>query len=242
MAMPCTSSCSAAVTTSSTERLCPRWITSAPMPCRMRRMMLMAASWPSKSEAAVTKRTLFVGRYSARALNSAERSVMRGSCTSFDNDLVQRRVARRVAQIQALHRLLHHCGDHQIAMRFRICGHDGPRGPGCAGGADGGRIRRLIGIPFLSRLEVAAFELPVLGRVVEPLLQTRALLLLGDVQHELENDGAGFRQHALEVVDVRIALLGLRLGDVAVDHRHQHVFIVAAVEDHDLAVARHALM
>ena len=62
IAMPCTSSCSAAVTTSSTERLWPRWITSAPMPCRMRRMMLIAASWPSNRLAAVTKRTLFAGR------------------------------------------------------------------------------------------------------------------------------------------------------------------------------------
>ena len=61
IAMPCTSSCSAAVTTSSTERLWPRWITSAPMPCRMRRMMLIAASWPSNRLAAVTKRTLFAG-------------------------------------------------------------------------------------------------------------------------------------------------------------------------------------
>ena len=61
MAMPCASSCSAAVTTSSTERLWPRWITSAPMPCRMRRMMLIAASWPSNRRAAVTKRTLLVG-------------------------------------------------------------------------------------------------------------------------------------------------------------------------------------
>jgi hypothetical protein len=42
----------------------------------MRRMMLMAASWPSNSEAAVTKRTLFEGRYSAKALNSADKSVM----------------------------------------------------------------------------------------------------------------------------------------------------------------------
>src|SRR5439155_15108864 len=64
------------VTTSSTERLWPRWITSAPVLMRMRRMMLIAASWPSNSDAAVTKRTLLVGRYSARALCSAERSVM----------------------------------------------------------------------------------------------------------------------------------------------------------------------
>src|SRR5262249_51354766 len=103
IAMPCTSSCSAAVTTSSTERLCPRWITSAPMPCRMRRMMFMAASWPSKSDAAVTKRTLFVGRYSARALNSADRSVMEAS---FDLECRQGGVARGIAQVQALERAL----------------------------------------------------------------------------------------------------------------------------------------
>ncbi len=59
--MPCASSCRAAVTISSTERLCPRWITSAPIDCRMRRMMLMLASCPSKSEAAVTIRTLWAG-------------------------------------------------------------------------------------------------------------------------------------------------------------------------------------
>src|SRR5882762_4910967 len=72
--MPWTSSCSAAVTTSSTERLCPKWITSAPLACRMRRMMLMAASWPSKSDAAVTKRTMFFILYSV--CREALRSVM----------------------------------------------------------------------------------------------------------------------------------------------------------------------
>src|SRR5437660_4172315 len=72
--MPWTSSCSAAVTTSSTARLCPRWITSAPLACRMRRMMLMAASWPSKSDAAVTKRILFFVLYSV--CREALRSVM----------------------------------------------------------------------------------------------------------------------------------------------------------------------
>ena len=56
--MPCTSSCSAAVTISSTERLWPRWITSAPEAWRIRRMMLIEASWPSNRLAAVTKRSL----------------------------------------------------------------------------------------------------------------------------------------------------------------------------------------
>src|SRR5688572_28603626 len=38
-------------------------MTSAPEAWRIRRMMLMDASWPSKSEAAVTKRMLWLGRY-----------------------------------------------------------------------------------------------------------------------------------------------------------------------------------
>src|SRR5450631_1070482 len=61
MAIPCASSCSAQVTISSTERLCPRWITSQPDACRMRRMMLIDASWPSNRLAAVTKRILCCG-------------------------------------------------------------------------------------------------------------------------------------------------------------------------------------
>ena len=54
--MAWTSSSIAQFTTSSTDRSCPRWMISQPDRCRMRRMMLMAASWPSKREAAVTMR------------------------------------------------------------------------------------------------------------------------------------------------------------------------------------------
>ncbi len=60
-AMPWASSCSAQSTISSTERLCPRWTTSQPVACRIRRMMLIDASWPSNRLAAVTKRTLVAG-------------------------------------------------------------------------------------------------------------------------------------------------------------------------------------
>src|SRR6266853_1063278 len=49
-------------------------MTSQPLACSMRRMMLMAASWPSKSEAAVTKRILFLALYSV--CREALRSVM----------------------------------------------------------------------------------------------------------------------------------------------------------------------
>ncbi len=63
--MPCASSCNAQSTISSTPRLWPRWITSQPDACRMRRMMLIDASWPSNSEAAVTNRTLFTGLWTS---------------------------------------------------------------------------------------------------------------------------------------------------------------------------------
>src|SRR5690606_29988922 len=55
--MASASSCSAARTTSSTLRLWPRWMTSAPWAWISRRMMLMAASCPSNRLAAVTKRS-----------------------------------------------------------------------------------------------------------------------------------------------------------------------------------------
>ena len=65
--MPWTSSWMAQSTISCTERLWPRWITSAPDDWRMRRMMLMAASCPSKSDAAVTIRTWCLGWYGLSA-------------------------------------------------------------------------------------------------------------------------------------------------------------------------------
>ena len=55
--MPSASSWIAARTMSATLRLCPRCTTSAPCACSSRRMMLIAASWPSNSEAALTKRS-----------------------------------------------------------------------------------------------------------------------------------------------------------------------------------------
>ena len=54
--MPWASSSRAASTTSWTERLCPRWITSQPWLMKIRRMMLIEASWPSKRAEAVTRR------------------------------------------------------------------------------------------------------------------------------------------------------------------------------------------
>ena len=82
----------------------------------------------------------------------------------------------------------------------------------------------------------------MLAWVVQALLQALALLVLADVQHELDDDRARFAEHALEVIDLGIAL-GLLLGrDPFVDHGHQHILVLAAVEDHDFARAGHLLV
>ena len=63
MAIAFASSWIAQFTTSSTDRSWPRWMTSAPLACRIRRMTLIAASCPSNSAAAVTIRILFRPAY-----------------------------------------------------------------------------------------------------------------------------------------------------------------------------------
>jgi hypothetical protein len=85
-------------------------------------------------------------------------------------------------------------------------------------------------------------EFPVFGRVVHALLQAPALFFKADVQHELQDHGAGFAEHPLEVVDVGKALTGLGRRDPASNHRDQHIFVVAAVEQHHVARARHLLV
>src|ERR1700753_1934007 len=74
MATPWASSSSTASTTSRTDRSWPRCTTSAPCDCRIRRMMLIAASCPANSAAAVTKRTGRSGRCSGLASAAAMRT------------------------------------------------------------------------------------------------------------------------------------------------------------------------
>ena len=127
-------------------------------------------------------------------------------------------------------------------MRLGIGRHHRPRGPRGAGGVEQRLVGFLIRLPLLARFQVAYGEFPVLGFVVNSLLQAQALLFKTDVQHELEDDRAVLGQHALKVVDLRKALRCLLWRYPAVHRGHQHVFIVTAVENHDLARARHFLV
>jgi len=91
----------------------------------------------------------------------------------------------------------------------------------------------------LARFQIAGGKFPVLVRVVQALLQALALFVLRDVQQELAQHRAVLGQHALEIIDLGVALARLFGRDPAVDDRHQHIFVVAAVEKRHLAVARH---
>nr|WP_230316166.1 hypothetical protein [Conexibacter sp. W3-3-2] len=86
--------------------------------------------------------------------------------------------------------------------------------------------------------EVGGVELPPLGRVVDPLLQARPLLLGGDVEHDLHDGRALADEQLLERADAAEAGAHDVLADEAVDADDEHVLVVAAVEHGDLAVAR----
>ncbi|MPM82523.1 hypothetical protein SDC9_129584 [bioreactor metagenome] len=161
---------------------------------------------------------------------------------SSDLDVIQPRCAGRIFQFQIAQHLAQHRGHHQIAVGLGVGGHNGPGRPWRVRGSQQPAVGLLVVVPLGAHLEVVLVELPVLAGVVQPLLQPLALFVLADVQHELDDHRAGLAEHALEVVDLRIAL-GLLLGrEPAVDHGHQHILVLAAVEEHDLARTRHLLV
>ena len=99
---------------------------------------------------------------------------------------------------------------------------------------------------------VSGRELPALVLVVQAREKPPRLLLLGDIEEELEDHGPGAGQMELVVADRLEALLPDRLqvdrpGELLpseilrMDPHHQHLFVVAAVEDADAAALGQAL-
>jgi len=89
-----------------------------------------------------------------------------------------------VAEDEAAERVDQHRGDGRVPMPPVIRGHDPPR--------------RLLGAA--AREESSP---PALGRVLDPLPQTLALLVLADVKKELEDDGPLVGgEEAIDRVDV----------------------------------------
>jgi hypothetical protein len=152
------------------------------------------------------------------------------------------RIPRRIPQPQPPQPLHQHRRHHQVAVHLGVRRHHRPRRPARAGPAQGLVIGGLVSGPMPPDFQVGGVEFPALVRVVQARLQPAALLGAGHVQHELDDHGAGLRQHAFEVVDVPQPLANLGGRQQALRHVHDHVFAVAAVEDDDLAIGRHGLV
>ena len=127
-------------------------------------------------------------------------------------------------------------------MRFRIGRYDVPRCVGSRCGRKRVGVGGLIIVPVLARLDVAGVELPLLFRIIGTCLLAAALLVFRDVLKALQNRGAGLGQQRLELSDIAIAPLALFAIERAEDTRYQHVFVVAAIEDRQLAAGRHLRM
>ena len=124
-------------------------------------------------------------------------------------------------------------GHGQVAEPLLVRGHHVPRGLLAGAAADGVLVDPGVLRPEVPLRPVLGVELPGLLRLLLPLQQAHLLLLGGDVQKELEHDGAVADQQPLEVVD----LLEARPPDARwrqlVHPHHQHVLVVGAVEDGD---------
>ena len=116
-----------------------------------------------------------------------------------------------------------------------VGGDDEPRG--VFGAAPGERVlvsRRVV-VPVGSLLVIGLADLPLLGRVVEPILEALQLLVFRDVQEELEDVGIVLDEAALERVDAGVTGRPDLSRDQVVHADDQDVLVVRAVEDGHLA-------
>ncbi len=93
-------------------------------------------------------------------------------------------------------------------------------------------------VPEGAIVEIPGFKLPALLGIVETLLQPPALLVPRDMQEDLDDTGSLVREHLLERTDVLVAALPHTLLHELAHADGDHVLIVRAVEDHDLAARR----
>jgi hypothetical protein len=96
-------------------------------------------------------------------------------------------------------------GDGQIAKPLVIGGNDEPWRVRCAAAGERIFVAGHVFLPIAALLVIGFADLPVLGGVVEALLEALQLFFLGDVQIKLENVGVVINEVLLEVVDEIIA-------------------------------------
>src|SRR5215213_2203396 len=131
--------------------------------------------------------------------------------------------------------------DRPVAVPLAVGRDDVPRRRLCAAALERVGVGGHVVVPQRAVLEVVRVVLPVLGRVAETGDQPCSLLLGRDVQVALDDPRAALGQLGLEAVDgVVTADPRALVGKLA--HAHgEHVLVVRAVEDAELAGARELL-
>ena len=103
-------------------------------------------------------------------------------------------------------------------------------------------IGRLILWPDLSVGKIAGIMLPTPLRIIDPLLQSLTLNVMGDMQIEFKDSRSLVNQHLLKIANMSITLLPHFLADKVFDPRYQNVFVMATVPDANLAPRRTRVM
>src|SRR6266536_765351 len=138
--------------------------------------------------------------------------------------LPETRLPHPATPLQPIHQRLR---DGQVAVPLAVGRDDRPGGLGGAATVQGLLVGDGVVLPAVAFLPVVGGELVGLLDVLFAGEQPLALLLLGDVQEELADDGAAVDQQPLEVVDLLVTLLPDLAGDE---------LVVGSVEDADHAV------
>src|SRR6266498_3423632 len=124
--------------------------------------------------------------------------------------LPETRLPHPATPLQPIHQRLR---DGQVAVPLAVGRDDRPGGLGGAATVQGLLVGDGVVLPAVAFLPVVGGELVGLLDVLFAGEQPLALLLLGDVQEELADDGAAVDQQPLEVVDLLVTLLPDLAGD-----------------------------
>ncbi len=138
-------------------------------------------------------------------------------------DIHRRRRKRHLQSFQVLH---DDPGDGEVPEPLVVGGDNKPGG--VLGAATGERVlvsRRVV-VPVRSLLVIGLADLPLLGRVVEPILEAFQLLAFGDVQEELEDMGVVLDEATLESVDLIVAAGPDLFWDQVMNASDQDIFVV----------------
>src|SRR3984893_10342713 len=160
----------------------------------------------------------------------------------LDLDPFQRLFRRGIFELQTLQRAHHQLRNHNVAVRLRIGGNHEPWRNLRLCRAQSVLISLAIIVPEFAGFEIRWVELPVLLRVIDTRLQSRSLLVLRYMQKALHDRRTVIREQRFEFANLPVTTFAFFLIDLFQHARYEHVFVLAAIENGELARGRHLRM